>query len=246
MRPFFAFPLLVVAVVAAGSSACSGDDCTGVLCGPCAQAIDLRVRLAGVATGVVTASGVEGVACGAAGDGSFFCGASSVAPGTYTLTLAAPGHQSETITFTLAPPGPGCCACSGSFSRELTLARAADSDGGPGSDAGVVSDAGLGDGGAMSCDPSALSFIPPGGSLRVDQLCDDVFVCVDGMASAAAVMSASARFVCSATPEGPCSGWTCAFRNPGGPSTLDADEISEICKVTVLVPRPAMTCMIYL
>lgn len=236
-----------------GISGCSGDeDCAGVLCGPCPQAIQMHVRLAGVASGVVTASGVDGVGCSAAGDGSFYCNASSVAPGTYTLTIAAPGHVPETVTFTLAPRGAGCCACSGSVSRELTLASSTDSDGGlapdagVGPDAGVVTDAGGGDGGSTTCDPSALSFIPPGGSLSVGQLCDDVFVCVDGASAAATVMSASARFSCSATPEGPCPGWTCAYRNPGGPSTLDADEISEICKVTVLVPRPAMTCMIYL
>lgn len=119
------------------------------------------------------------------------------------------------------------------------------SDGGRDTDAEVHSDAGDGDGGAAACDPSAV-FIPTGGSLRVGQLCDDLYVCVVDEPAALAVMAASARFVCSATPEGSCAGWTCAYRDPGGPSTLDATELAEICKVTVLVPQPAMTCMVYL
>lgn len=239
------FALLVPILLVVGCSASRSDDCSDVLCGACPQALELRVRLAVPGTGEVIATGVDGVACSAAGDGSFTCGKSSLAPGTYTITLSATAHEPETITFTLAPPPAGCCVCSGSFSRELTLTRSSVApDGGPGADGGTVADAG--DGGAMSCDPSAIDFIPAGGSLAVDQLCDDVFACVDGEAAAMAVTAASARFACSATPEGPCSGWTCAYRDPGGPSTLDAAEIAEICKITVLVPQPAMTCMIYL
>ena len=113
------------------------------------------------------------------------------------------------------------------------------------SDAGRT-DAGRTDAGGLTCLPSAVRFIPPGGSLRVGQLCDDVFACAVDAAHAAAIASSSSRFVCSPTPEGPCSGITCAYRDPGGPSTLDASEIDEICAVTLVSPTPDMVCMVYL
>ncbi len=99
---------------------------------------------------------------------------------------------------------------------------------------------------AASCDPSAISF-PMGGSLMEGQLCDDVFACVAGPTEAMALRAASGMtFECDAAPKGPCSGWTCVYRNPGGPSTLDAMEIADICAVTVLSPRPTLVCRIYL
>lgn len=234
--------VLFVAFAVAGCAKLGGDACTGVRCGPCPQPVEVRVHLADPALGEVSATGVAGVTCSAGGDGSFYCSSGSVGPGTYALTLSAAGHDPETLTFTLAPPGAGCCACGGSVSREVTLARASRADGGAsdagGGDAGVGSDAG-------ACAPSAIAF-PSGGSLNLGQLCDDVFACVDGEVGAMAVMAASARFTCSATPESGCPGWTCAYRSPSGPSTLDAAEIAEICTVTMLAPQPAMTCMIYL
>ena len=116
------------------------------------------------------------------------------------------------------------------------------------SDAGS-SDAGSPDAGSLdagTCNPSAVRFLPAGGALAVGQLCDDVFVCVAGSTEAATVTAASASFTCSATPEGPCAGWTCAYRDPGGPSTLDAAELAEVCAVTLLSPTPDVVCVIYL
>jgi len=105
-------------------------------------------------------------------------------------------------------------------------------------DAALALDAGV-------CDPAAVRF-PMGGTLSEGTLCDDVFVCAADAAQAAAVQAASPRFRCDVAPEGPCAGVTCAFRDPGGPSTLDPAEIAEICKITVLVPRPDLVCFVYL
>jgi hypothetical protein len=236
------FLVFILALVAGLVGCGSSTDCDASLCGPCQPPVELTVRLTDPALGDVTASGVPGVTCRLAFAGWFSCSVLSVAPGTYTLTLSAPGHVPQTFTFTRASTVDVCCGCGSSFSRDITLALASDFDGGPG-------DAGPHDGGpsddAGACDPSAI-VIAGGGSLAVGQLCDDVFACVADEAAALAVTAASARFVCSATPEGGCAGWTCAYRAPGGPSVLDADELAEICKVTVLAPQPAMACMIYL
>ena len=252
---------VVVAVVLALVVAGCDPSCGGVTCGPCQQAVELTVHLNGAALGPVTASGVDAVRCSATGDGSFYCGAGALPAGSYSLTLSAPGHLPETLTFALTPPGDGCCACGGSFSREVTLTPSGDADAGTRDasvgdagtdDAGLhdagTDDAGLHDAGtddAGACDPSAIRF-PSGSSLTVGQLCDDVFACVADESAAMALMAASARFTCSATPEAGCPGWTCAYRAPSGPSVLDAAEIAELCKVSVLVPQPTMTCMIYL
>ena len=110
----------------------------------------------------------------------------------------------------------------------------AGTDGGMMMDAGTDAgfDAGF-DAGGATCIPSAVRFLPPGGSLTVGQLCDDVFACARDSAHAAAIMAASPRFVCGAGGGFGCtSGIQCRYQDPvgRGPSTLDMSEIDEICK----------------
>ena len=102
------------------------------------------------------------------------------------------------------------------------------------------------DGGRGGCDPSAVRFVPPGGSLRIGQLCDDVVACVSSDAEAAALMAASKKFQCQSRPSNGCPSWTCLYSDPAGPSLLDEAEIAEICKITVLLPTPRITCFVYL
>lgn len=110
-------------------------------------------------------------------------------------------------------------------------------------DAGAP-DAGPGSG--ATCNPSAVRFaIIASGPLMVGTLCDEVVVCVRDSAEAARVMAASSRFVCSSTPETPCTGMTCSYRNPGGPSVIDAAELAEICAVTVISPTPDVACVVF-
>lgn len=247
----------IVAALALALAGCAcGEPCRGIVCGPCPEAVTIRVTLAdgGGAAVVVTGAAIP---CTTSDEGAI-CTTGTLAPGTYSIAIQASGYTQSMRSFTIAPAGAGCCACAGSFEDDVTLARAPAIDGGidggidAGSDdasvdAGAIDareiDAQAGDGG--QCDPSAVSF-PMGGTLEEGTLCDDVFVCAGDAAGAARVMAASSRFACSATPEGPCSGHTCAYRDPGGPSRLDAGEIAEICAITILEPTPEIECRVYL
>jgi hypothetical protein len=100
------------------------------------------------------------------------------------------------------------------------------------------------------CRPERVSF-PMGGTLEVGTLCDDVFVCVADATEAARVTAASPRFDCTSEGPGhPCGDrMRCAYRGVGGggPSTLDAQEIADICTVTVIEPAPSgIVCVVYL
>lgn len=125
----------------------------------------------------------------------------------------------------------------------------AGADAGARADAGAGTDAGSGsDAGAASCLPSAVRSVPPGMPFMVGVLCDDVFVCVDTMAEADAVVTASGGvFTCSMTTGFPCStAYRCQYQDPGGPSTVDMTEYDRICAVTVLSPTPDVVCVVYL
>lgn len=253
---------------------CGGDECAGVECGACLDEVRLTVNAPGAAAVTLTGGGLGGT-CTEGSPGVFACTANGGGASSFPLELRADGFATRTLTVTLEPAGPGCCTCRPTFMRTIDLVPATGdagtddagtddagtldagtSDSGTddagtddaGTDAGTL-DAGSTDAGtsdAGTCDPSAVRFIPSGGALAIGQLCDDVFVCVAGSTEAAAVTAASAAFTCSATPEGPCAGWTCAYRDPGGPSTIDAAELAQICAVTVLAPTPDLVCMIYL
>ena len=64
------------------------------------------------------------------------------------------------------------------------------------------------------CDPDAVRFLPSGPRLVEGAFCDDVFACASCPEEAAAIEAASPRFQCSPVPEGPCTGITCAYRDP--------------------------------
>ena len=97
-----------------------------------------------------------------------------------------------------------------------------------------------------SCNPAAIAF-PQGGTLAPGTLCDELYACADDAAGAARIEAASPRFSCApgSEPGSGCDAYTCAFRDPGGPSTLDASEIADICAVTVLTPTPALRCAVF-
>jgi len=97
-----------------------------------------------------------------------------------------------------------------------------------------------------SCNPAAVAF-PQGGTLVPGTLCDELYACADNAAGAARIEAASPRFSCApgSEPGSACDAYTCAFRDPGGPSTLDASEIADICAITVLTPTPALRCTVF-
>lgn len=99
---------------------------------------------------------------------------------------------------------------------------------------------------SASCNPAAVAF-PQGGTLTPGTLCDELYACADDAAGAARIEAASPRFSCApgSEPVSACDAYTCAFRNPGGPSTLDASEIADICAITVLTPTPALRCTVF-
>ena len=97
------------------------------------------------------------------------------------------------------------------------------------------------------CDPAAVAF-PQGGTLAPGTLCDELYACADDAAGAARIEAASPHFSCApgAEPGSGCTGTTCAYRNPTGPSTLDADEVADICALTVLSPPPSLRCVVFI
>ncbi|HEY5452555.1 MAG TPA: hypothetical protein VIQ54_27550 [Polyangia bacterium] len=97
-----------------------------------------------------------------------------------------------------------------------------------------------------ACNPAAVAF-PQGGTLAPGTLCDELYACADDAAGAARIQAASPRFECTpgAEPQSTCTAFTCAYRNPGGPSTLDTNEIADICALTVLAPPPPLRCVIF-
>lgn len=213
------------------------------LCGACPETVSIVVRLAAGAEGPPSIGGAA-IPCAESDPGSWICTTSTIESGAHTITVSAPGHAPRELTFTITPAPAGCCTCRGSFDDDVTLVPTGGDGGVDGgardaatSDAAVSADAGM-------CDPSQVRF-PMGGALEVGTLCDDVFVCLDDPGGAAAVMAAAPSFVCSSTPEGPCPATTCAYRNPGGPSTLDEQELADICAVTLLDPDD-MECRVYL
>ena len=118
----------------------------------------------------------------------------------------------------------------------------------PGTDGPADTIAG-GDSGAdasPSCNPAAVTF-PQGGTLAPGTLCDELYACADDPAGAARIEAAAPRFSCApgSEPGSGCTAYTCAFRDPGGPSTLDASEIADICAITVLTPAPALRCAVF-
>ena len=121
----------------------------------------------------------------------------------------------------------------------------------PGADAGGDADAGSDaavDAGrdAGACNAAAIAF-PQGGTLAPGTLCDEVYACADDAAGAARIEAASPVFSCApgAEPGSTCGAYTCAYRNPGGPSALDAAEIADICALTLLVPPPPLRCVVF-
>ena len=100
--------------------------------------------------------------------------------------------------------------------------------------------------GASACNAAAVAF-PQGGMLAPGTLCDELYACAADAAGVAQIEAASPRFSCATgvEPGSGCAAYTCAYRNPGGPSTLDATEIADICAVTVLSPTPALRCVVF-
>ena len=135
------------------------------------------------------------------------------------------------------------CGCSG------TSAGGDASADGPATDSPPADTPGAGDSSgdaSASCNPAAVAF-PQGGTLAPGTLCDELYACADDAAGAARIEAASPRFSCApgAEPGSACDAYTCAFRDPGGPSTLDASEIADICAITVLTPTPALRCTVF-
>ena len=99
---------------------------------------------------------------------------------------------------------------------------------------------------AINCNAAAVAF-PQGGTLAPGTLCDELYACADDAAGAARIEAAASTFSCApgSEPASACTAYTCAYRNPGGPSTLDAAEIADICAVTRLVPPPPMRCVVF-
>ena len=128
MRTMLGLVLLPALLFGCNESHDGSDDAgpavdSAVMCEPCEDAVQLRIQ--GVTDPAdVTVDGVE-VTCVAAA--SFvYCGIRTLPPGTYSLTVSAPGMTPERVFFDLGEPTsrvPGC-SCPASFSRLITLHEA--------------------------------------------------------------------------------------------------------------------------
>ena len=146
------------------------------------------------------------------------------------------------LLFALVTLGCGGSAATGPDASPDTIGTDAPSDAsGPDAAPDTSSDA------PASCNPAAVAF-PQGGTLAPGTLCDELYACADDAAGAARIEAASPRFSCASgsQPASACSAYTCAFRDPGGPSTLDASEIADICALTLLAPTPPLRCVVFI
>lgn len=240
---------LSIAIVALLAAGCSSVECD---CLPCSDGLVLEITHS---PGVPAVSGDVELACSTEGSVTR-CVGNPAAPGSYQFDVTLAGEtRTVTVTAERAPAG-NCCGCEWLDRTErvtLELDAAVPEDASTPMDAGAPRDAGRDasstqDSGAPACRPERVEF-PMGGDLSPGTLCDDVFVCVPDASAAAAVVAAAPQFDCTSEPTGsPCdSGVRCAYRDPGGPSTLDEDEIAAICAVTVLEPPPdRVLCRVYL
>ena len=259
--------LLIGLVAACGGS---GDADCDTRCGACQVALTVEVPGAAGADVQVSATPSAGTARDCLAGGDFFqC---DVGPGDYVVSVTGPGGAAETREVTIAPDGGGCCAC-GYIPQRITVPLALPGDAGPrdaatpdaGADAGTsrdaevpvdaapdaTSDASPDSGGpdaSAACDTSAVTLLPGGGALAVGTLCDEVYACADDVAETARIEAASSKFQCTAGAEtaSGCGAFTCSYRDPGGPSTVDEAELREICRVIALSPTPMMRCVVFL
>ncbi len=110
----------------------------------------------------------------------------------------------------------------------------------------AVADSSIGDA-AMGCVPEAVTLIGAG-RFRVGEFCDELFACAADVRDAARINSVAPHFDCveAAVSGSSCSAWTCQYRNPRGPGTIDASEYAEVCAITVLAPTPRIDCRVFL
>jgi hypothetical protein len=238
--------ILFLCVLALAGCEC-GTDCGGVVCGPCPNAISIDIVVPGGGTPGV--SGTPALSCETVGSMTHCFG--DAGPGEYTYEISAPGRAPRSVTLALEPGGTGCCACAVEADSEYVSFEILDA----GTDASTM-DASATDAGedasssvdAGSCRPERVDF-PSGGGLEPGTMCDDVFVCAPDADYAARVVAASGSFTCTGVDGAPCDGVLCRFvgNDGGGPSTLDALEIEEICAVTLIDPEPLeFVCRVYL
>lgn len=250
---------IVLATVLLAAAGCSSPpvDCRCA----CPPALALEIMHPNGA--MPTVSGDVELTCSTTG-GRTYCSADDAEAGAHEYEVSLAGHGTRTVTLDARPAlaGASCCgvACRWILTRvNLDLGMP---DAGPMPDAGTPpADAGRDasaaldaatdarvDAAASSCEPERVEF-PAGGDLSVGTLCDDVFVCVPDAGATAAVVAAASQFDCTSEPAGfPCADGEvrCAYRDPGGPSTLDQPEIDAICAVTVLEPPPTrIVCMVW-
>jgi len=92
---------------------------SAVTCDPCADAVSLRIT--GVADPAdITVEGAD-VQCVVAGE-LIYCGIRTLPPGSYALTVSAPGTSPETVFFDVGEPVTiDGCTCPTTFSRTITL-----------------------------------------------------------------------------------------------------------------------------
>ena len=93
---------------------------SAVMCLPCDDAVSLRIM--GVADPAdISVEGAD-VRCMVAGDGLIYCGIRTLEPGSYSLTVSAPGMAPETLFFDVGEPITiDGCTCPTTFSRSITL-----------------------------------------------------------------------------------------------------------------------------
>jgi hypothetical protein len=167
------------------------------------------------------------------------------------MNHSSPFSKSHAANWLLGFALATALACSGG--ADMTHDAGTDvppDDGGhdAGTDVGADGDAGRNDANVDpgACNAAAVAF-PQGGTLAPGTLCDEVYACASDAAAAARIEAASPMFSCApgSEPGSACGAYTCAYRNPGGPATLDATEIADICALTRLTPPPPLRCVVF-
>jgi hypothetical protein len=106
-------------------SACTvADPCVGLSCGACPDTFVVRVTLEGGGTEAT----IDGDPC--VPDGATFVCSARPGVGESTVLVEAPGFASSMESVVVEPPPAGCCMCSPTVTRSITLSRGGTSDAG--------------------------------------------------------------------------------------------------------------------
>jgi hypothetical protein len=119
--------LSLVTITCVAFTGCAAEpepvgECDGIVCEPCAPALELRVRLeSGAVPMNLTIDGAD-LVCSAPVGAQVTCTVDTLAIGTHALTVRVDDEAPVHLNVTVTADGGGCCSCGGlPVSRTLVV-----------------------------------------------------------------------------------------------------------------------------